>query len=87
VELCVLAYLMTHHAERACDTSWDRIKTSLSSLHAGCLSSTHGTFIKTTVPTSEQRTCFKKLNVTQPSEILTHKSSPPSVSLRLPHKT
>jgi len=87
VGLCVVAYLLTHHAERACNTSWDRIKTSLSSLHAGCLSSSHGSFIKTTVPTSEQRTCFKKLNVTQPPEILTKTASPPSFQLRPPHNT
>ena len=70
VGMCVLAYLLTTHAERICTMSWERIKNSLASLHAGCIASPQGTFIKTTEPTKEQRAIFRKFSIKPPPEIL-----------------
>jgi len=70
VGICVVAYLLTTHAERICGTNWRKIKNSLASLHAGCIASPQGTFIKTTESTKEQRAIFRKFSIKPPPEIL-----------------
>ncbi|UCG94636.1 MAG: IS1634 family transposase [Candidatus Aerophobus sp.] len=70
VGICVLAYLLTVHAEKIYGMSWTKIKNSLGSLHVGCISSPQGTFIKTTESTKEQRNIFKKFSIKPPPEIL-----------------
>ena len=70
VGICILAYLLTTHAERISTMSWRKIKNSLASLHAGCIASLEGTFIKTTESTKEQRAIFRKFSIKPPPEIL-----------------
>lgn len=70
VGICILAYLLTTHAERISMMSWRKIKSSLTSLHAGCIASLEGTFIKTTESTKEQRAIFRKFSIKPPPEIL-----------------
>lgn len=55
VGICVLAYLLSTHAENTSLMSWKKIRSSLGGLHAGCISSPQGTFIKTTESNKEQR--------------------------------
>ena len=70
VGLCVLAYLLTIHTEKVCGMSWGKTKSHLGSLHAGCIATPQGTFIKTTECTKEQRKIFKKFSIKEPPEIL-----------------
>jgi len=70
VVICVLVYLLSTHAESICERSWEKIKNSLASLHAGCIVSPQGTFIKTTEPTKEQRAIFRKFSIKPPPKIL-----------------
>ncbi len=70
VGICVLAYLLSTYAENTCLMSWKKIRSSLGGLHAGCISSPQGTFIKTTEPNKEQRDILKKFSIKPPPEVL-----------------
>ena len=70
VGICVLAYLLTTHAEKMCPMSWKKIRSSLGGLHAGCISSPQGTFIKTTESNKEQRSILRKFSIKPPPEVL-----------------
>ena len=64
VGICVLAYLLSTHAENTCLMSWKKIRSSLGGLHAGCISSPQGTFVKTTESNKEQRSILHILDKT-----------------------
>jgi len=70
VGICVLAYLLSTYAENTCLMSWKKIRSCLGGLHAGCISSPQGTFIKTTEPNKEQRSILKKFSIKPPPEVL-----------------
>jgi len=70
VGICVLAYLLSTHAENTCLMSWKKIRSCLGGLHAGCISSPQGTFIKTTESNKEQRSILKKFSIKPPPEVL-----------------
>jgi len=70
VGICVLAYLLSTYAENTCLMSWKKIRSSLGGLHAGCISSLQGTFIKTTESNKEQRSILKKFSIKPPPEVL-----------------
>lgn len=70
VGICVLAYLLSTHAENTSLMSWKKIRSSLGGLHAGCISSPQGTFIKTTESNKEQRSILKKFSIKPPPEVL-----------------
>jgi len=70
VGICVLAYLLSTYAENTCLMSWKKIRSSLGGLHAGCISSPQGTFIKTTESNKEQRSILKNFSIKPPPEVL-----------------
>ena len=70
VGICVLAYLLSTYAENTCLMSWKKIRSSLGGLHAGCISSPQGTFIKTTESNKEQRSILRKFSIKPPPEVL-----------------
>lgn len=70
VGICVLAYLLSTHAENTSLMSWKKIRSCLGGLHAGCISSPQGTFIKTTESNKEQRSILKKFSIKPPPEVL-----------------
>jgi len=70
VGICVLAYLLSTHAENTCLMSWKKIRSCLGGLHAGCISSPEATFIKTSESNKEQRSILKKFSIKPPPEVL-----------------
>lgn len=70
VGICVLAYLLSTHAENTCLMSWKKIRSCLGGLHAGCISSPEATFIKTTESNKEQRSILRKFSIKPPPEVL-----------------
>jgi transposase len=70
VGICVLSYLLSTHAENTCLMSWKKIRSCLGGLHAGCISSPQGTFIKTTESNKEQRNILRKFSIKPPPEVL-----------------
>ena len=70
VGICVLAYLLSTHAEKICAMSWRKMRSSLGGLHAGCIASPETTFIKTTESNKEQRSILRKFSIKPPPEVL-----------------
>jgi len=50
--------------------SWRKMRNSLGGLHAGCISSPEGTFIKTTESNKEQRSILRKFSIKPSPEVL-----------------
>ena len=63
VFLCVLSLLLERVAEKACGTTWFRIREELRSIKIGQLFGPKGTVYRVTPGTPEARNMLKKLNI------------------------
>lgn len=63
VFLCVLALLLKHVAEKACDSTWPRIREELRSIKIGQLLTPQGTVFQTTPDTPKARNILKTLKI------------------------
>lgn len=70
VFLCVLALLLERVAERACDSTWPRLREELGSIKIAQLLTPNGTVYQTSSGSAEARNILKKLKIEPLPEIL-----------------
>jgi len=70
VFLCVLALLLERVAEKACESTWSRIRHELRTIKVGQLLAPHGTVLQASVGSVEARNILRKLKIDPPPSIL-----------------
>jgi transposase len=70
VFLCVLALLVERVVEKACDSTWPRIREKLGSIKIAQLSAPQGTVFQVTPGTPQARNILNTLKIEPPPAIL-----------------
>lgn len=70
VFLCVLALLLERVAEKACESTWPRIRHELRTIKVGQLLAPYGTVLQANVGSVEARNILRKLKIDPPPPIL-----------------